>query len=68
LKRRLFRHTGVISRAVKNVKVELDEKKAIFKVFSLKNVVENVEDESSEISLEDAKKKIKRMNREIRLK
>ncbi len=38
-----------------NVEIEIDENSGIVKVFAKKNVVENVEDELLEISLEDAK-------------
>ncbi len=43
-----------------NVKVVLDPEKKDMKVFALKDIVENVEDESSQISLENAKKINKR--------
>ena len=42
--------------SVDNVKVTIDSTKGTIKVFAVKTVVENVEDELLEISLEDAKK------------
>ena len=42
--------------SVDNVKVSIDSKKGAINVYSVKNVVETVEDELLEISLEDAKK------------
>ena len=42
--------------SAENVKVEIDEKQGDIKVFSLKQVVENVENDMLEISLSDAKK------------
>ena len=46
--------------SAENVKVEIDEKNGDIKVFSLKQVVENVENDMLEISIEDAKKKNKK--------
>ena len=42
--------------SVDNVKVSIDSKKGSINVYSVKNIVETVEDELLEISLEDAKK------------
>ena len=46
--------------SAENVKVVIDEKKGDIKVFSLKQVVEEVQNDMLEISLEDAKKQNKK--------
>src|SRR5690554_3232930 len=42
--------------SAQNVKIAIDRESGEVKVYSLKNIVENVESELMEISLEDAKK------------
>ena len=46
--------------SAENVKVVIDEKAGDIKVYSLKQVVENVEDDMLEINLEQAKKQNKK--------
>ena len=46
--------------SAENVKVEIDEKNGDIKVFSLKEIVENVENDMLEINLLDARKKNKK--------
>jgi len=48
--------------SAENVKVTMDAESGDIKVFSLKEVVENVEDDMLQISLEEAKKKDKKIN------
>ena len=48
--------------SAENVKVTMDGETGNIRVFSLKQVVENVEDDMTEISLEDAKKEDKNVN------
>ena len=48
--------------SAENVKVTMDVETGDIKVFSLKEVVEEVEDDMLQISLEDAKKKDKKIN------
>lgn len=48
--------------SAENVKVTMDAESGDIKVFSLKEVVESVEDDMTQISLEDAKKQDKKIN------